>query len=165
MPAPPCSLTMTSPEARPSSRVRNAPVSYVEPATTGKTLIFSYAMGLRRRQPPSPLGGSGAGEGLGETKPMRPRDEIPSKLPKRAERRVRSMGSLQRRGSVDGARARLEVERGERENLRREVDGLRGNERRDYLLGVPKLPPSPHPFFVSVENTGTLSPLRHKCSF
>src|SRR5882724_7466084 len=74
-------------------------------------------MGLSRRQLPSPLGGSGAGEGLAETKPSRPRAEMPMKLPKRAESTERSMRSLQRRGSVDRLRARLEVERGDGENL------------------------------------------------
>src|SRR5438034_9641842 len=74
-------------------------------------------MGLSRRQLPSPLGGSGTGEGLAETKPSRPRAEMPMKLPKRAESTERSIRSLQRRGSLDRMRARLAVERGDGENL------------------------------------------------
>src|SRR5882724_741480 len=120
-------------------------------------------MGLSRRQLPSPLGGSGAGDGLAETKPSRPRAEMPMKLPKRAERTERSMRSLQRRGSVDRMRARLEVERRNGENLRGEVGTLRVNDRRDFLWEVPKPPLPPSPFFVSVENTGTLSPTFCKC--
>src|SRR2546421_453894 len=59
-------------------------------------------MGLSRRQLPSPLGGSGAGDGLAETKPSRPRAEMPMKLPKRAESTERSMRSIQRRGCEGG---------------------------------------------------------------
>src|SRR5882672_5918280 len=66
-------------------------------------------MGLSRRQSPSGLPGSCAGEGEEETKPSTPRDEMPSKLPKRAVRTKRSMRCLQNRGSVDRVGVRLGV--------------------------------------------------------
>src|SRR5882724_7043969 len=109
-------------------------------------------MGLSRRQLPSPLGGSGAGDGLAETKPSRPRAEMPMKLPKRAERTERSMRSLQRRGCEDELAAQLEVERGNWESLRGEVEILSGNDRRDFLWAVPKLPTTSHTLVESIKN-------------
>src|SRR5256885_14053658 len=97
-------------------------------------------MGLSRRQLPSPLGGSGAGDGLAETKPSRPRAEMPMKLPKRAESTERSMRSLQRRGCEGGVAARLEVERRNGGNLR-DVRRENWNENRDFGKGKVKYPP------------------------
>jgi len=53
------------------------------------------------------LGGSGAGEGLAETRPRTPSEEMPMRLPSKAERTERSMRSLQRRRSVDRTGVRL----------------------------------------------------------
>src|SRR5205814_5914565 len=104
-------------------------------------------MGLSRRQLPSPLGGSGTGEGLAETKPSRPRAEMPMKLPKRAESTERSMRSLQRRGPVNRMRARLEVERGEGENLQRRRTQFQ-NGPSEKAFGVKNSLGTPRHFFA-----------------
>src|SRR5580704_11502158 len=62
MPPAPCSVTTTSPLARPSSRVRNADVSALPELTTGNRVMFSYVMpGSSRHEFSVAELGSGAG--------------------------------------------------------------------------------------------------------
>src|SRR5579885_3556883 len=79
-----CSVTSTSPDASPSSRVRNALVSAPAALTTGNTVMFSYVAGSSSRQSPSPLLGENGGPEAEATNARLPSVPMPSNPLKRA---------------------------------------------------------------------------------